>query len=168
MDIQEAVEQVQELENRIAEVEQENAEPSDSGIESILGQIQNLQQQVQELRESKQNKLVSGQHIKTINNMDVLGSGNLEITGGESNNQQPTVTAQDIQDISTNVSQRMAQEKNERVDVDAALASRIEAVEGITGNLGSISTFNIRILPQSTYDSLAQKENNTIYFTVEG
>lgn len=45
-----------------------------------------IEERVDELEESKQDVLVSGTNIKTINNQSILGEGNIEIQGGGSSN----------------------------------------------------------------------------------
>lgn len=53
---------------------------------------------VNEIIDDKQDTLVSGTNIKTINNTSILGSGNIDIQGGGS-----TYTAGDGIDITNNV-----------------------------------------------------------------
>ena len=43
-----------------------------------------IKEEINELKQDKQDKLISGTNIKTINNESVLGSGNIEIQGGGS------------------------------------------------------------------------------------
>lgn len=58
----------------------ENSEPiTPTDKEQIEQAITNLQNDVTDLEESKQDTLVSGENIKTINGESVLGSGNIEI-----------------------------------------------------------------------------------------
>lgn len=46
-------------------------------------QVQSVQTSVSSLRDEKQDKLVSGETLKTVNGNSLLGSGNVEIEGGE-------------------------------------------------------------------------------------
>ena len=46
-------------------------------------QVQSVQTSVSSLRDEKQDKLVSGDTIKTVNGNSLLGSGNVEIEGTE-------------------------------------------------------------------------------------
>ena len=53
-------------------------------VEDIIAtEITKLKADVQEIIESKQEKLVSGSNIKTINGESILGGGNIQITSGE-------------------------------------------------------------------------------------
>lgn len=58
---------------------------SDSEEIAYLSDISSEISTITSALEGKQNILVSGNNIKTINNQSVLGSGNINITGGSSN-----------------------------------------------------------------------------------
>lgn len=57
-------------------------------------EIGNVERQIEELNQNKQDKLVSGTNIKTINNQSVLGSGNITISGGTVNDSYSTSTTE--------------------------------------------------------------------------
>lgn len=71
-----------------------SSKPTPTQLEQIESEIATLQDNVQELDQNKQDLLVSGENIKTINNESLLGSGNLEVitdlsdyyTKGQTNN----------------------------------------------------------------------------------
>lgn len=52
---------------------------------------------------SKQDKLVSGKNIKTVNNQSLLGSGNIKITGGSPKYRNLTVNPESNQSVNLNV-----------------------------------------------------------------
>lgn len=162
---------IQELQSRVEELEGilQNV-GSSTDLQDINSQIENLRQQVQNLASQKQNKLVSGQSIKTINGRDVLGSGNLEIVGtssGTSVEPSQVVTFSDIQGMTAGFSQSISQEGNLRATADENLQSRVSNLEGSVANLGSMSRYNILVLTQASYDNISVKDNNTLYFIIE-
>ena len=53
--------------------------------ELVNGEISQLELEVQNLDDTKQNNLVSGSNIKTINNQSILGEGDISITAEEVN-----------------------------------------------------------------------------------
>lgn len=61
--------------------------PSTTSIGTVssaeIGYLDNVTSAVQTQLNGKQNTLVSGTNIKTINNTSLLGSGNITVTGGE-------------------------------------------------------------------------------------
>lgn len=59
-------------------------QPDISGLATIKS-VEEISGEVATLSTDKQDKLVSGQNIKTINGDSILGEGNIEITGGTSN-----------------------------------------------------------------------------------
>ena len=52
---------------------------------------------------SKQDRLVSGTNIKTINNQSLLGAGNINITGGSPNYRNLTINSGMNQEVNLNV-----------------------------------------------------------------
>ena len=52
---------------------------------------------------SKQDRLVSGTNIKTINNQSLLGAGNINITGGSPNYRQLIINQNSTQSVNINV-----------------------------------------------------------------
>lgn len=57
---------------------------------------------INEIIDDKQDTLVSGTNIKTINNQSILGSGNIDIQGGETSVE--AFTAAEVQTIWNGVS----------------------------------------------------------------
>lgn len=51
-------------------------------IDTVASTVTDINDDVEGLKTSKQNALVSGTNIKTINNLSILGSGNINISGG--------------------------------------------------------------------------------------
>ena len=78
--------------------------------------LQDLEKEIDDLDENKQDKLVSGENIKTINNQSILGSGNITIEGADVPTFTPTYWSgdeitfreQDLEDIITNKYQKIA------------------------------------------------------------
>lgn len=54
-------------------------ETIDEAIQSLQSTLSDYQSEVNNLKESKQDKLVSGTNIKTINNESILGAGNISL-----------------------------------------------------------------------------------------
>lgn len=54
----------------------------DSASDSLITKIERAEYLSESNYENKQDKLISGQTIKTINNESILGSGNINISGG--------------------------------------------------------------------------------------
>ena len=53
---------------------------------TALGRLEQAERDIDDLEQNKQDTLISGTNIKTINGQSVLGSGNIEIQGGGSTN----------------------------------------------------------------------------------
>lgn len=63
--------------------EADNTEPlTPTDKQQIESAIQQNTDDITDLKANKQDKLISGENIKTINNESILGSGNIEIGGG--------------------------------------------------------------------------------------
>lgn len=70
-----------------------NGNPVDVLTDADIGHIQ---EEIEELSTDKQDVLVSRRNIKSINNQDILGEGNLEVGGKE-----PLYTEGDIEDLTS-------------------------------------------------------------------
>ena len=87
----------------------------------------------------KQDELVSGTNIKTINNISILGNGNIDIQGGGSEEDNTTIT------------------KNSQ--------NKIQAVAIIDSNTGNVDKTWIGTKQQ--YDAIQTKDTNTLYYITD-
>lgn len=90
----------------------------------------------------KQDALVSGTNIKTINNESILGSGNITISGGGGGGGEANV----IESISINGTAQAVTSKN--VDLAVPVSSTITAIVTLT---------------EAQYTALATKDSSTLY-----
>lgn len=68
---------------RVSELINDNGYTTGNAVDTKLNALANqLQQALTELDNKKQNNLISGVNIKTINHQSLLGSGNIDIQGG--------------------------------------------------------------------------------------
>ena len=89
-DLEDQIEKAQQCcdnaQSRIDTVEEQKA--SKTEVDTAIGAVESAQaatnQRVDALENGKQDKLVSGVNIKTVNNNSLLGSGNINISGGGS------------------------------------------------------------------------------------
>lgn len=88
---------------------------------------------------NKQDALVSGTNIKTINNESILGNGNISIQGGGGE-------ANVIESISINGTAQTITNKN--VDLPVPVSVDIDTIVKVT---------------QAAYDALATKDSSTLY-----
>lgn len=63
-------------------ISQQDVQNLENDVTRIQGDIRSLMYSVQTLSTEKQETLVSGENIKTINGQSILGSGNIDIQGG--------------------------------------------------------------------------------------
>ena len=94
---------------------------------------------------TKQDTLVSGTNIKTINNESLLGSGNITISGGSGGGE-----ANVIESISINGTAQAVASKN--VDLAVPVSSTITAIVTLT---------------EAQYTALATKDSGTLYLISE-
>ena len=149
--------------------------PSQSEIDGIAANVSALETSMG----NKQDTLVSGTNIKTINNQSILGEGNIEITGGDvdltnyytktetdtklGTKQNTLVSGTNIKTIN---SQSILGEGNLEVTIpDATTATSGAMSAADKTKLDSIS--NEWTGTQSEYDALTTKDNNTIYYVTE-
>lgn len=102
-----------------------------------------------------QEQLVSGTNIKTINGEDILGSGNLDISGGTTDYNQLTNKPQ-INSVELSGNKSLE---------DLGIQPAGNYIEAGTGTQPQINT--ITVLTQSEYDGLSTKDPNTQYLIVE-
>ena len=103
---------------------------------------------------SKQDLLVSGTNIKTINNESLLGSGNIVIQGGGG-----TVDPS-IDSGSTNPVENRAI-YNKFDEVEQVTASALNVLNDKFGGLRLVK------ISQTDYENLLVKDNNTLYIVLE-
>ena len=149
--------------------------PTQTEVDNIAADVSALETAMN----GKQDTLVSGTNIKTINNQSILGEGNLEITGGDVDltnyyTKTETDTKLDTKqnnlvsgtNIKTINSQSILGEGNLEVTIpDATTATSGAMSAADKTKLDSIS--NEWYGTQSEYDALTTKDNNTIYYVTE-
>ena len=125
--------------------------------------------------ENKQNTLVSGFNIKTINNESILGSGNIDIQGGGSSytagdgiditNDVISVTGKADTSAVTEVSDALtAHTADTTVHVTAAeKTSWNGAATNASNAVTALGGLSLVKLTQAEYDALATKDSNTLY-----
>lgn len=91
---------------------------------------------VNEIIDDKQDALVSGTNIKTINNTSILGSGNIDIQGGGS-----SYTA------GTGIN----------------ITNDVISVEGVKDQRNTTTTIKTWTGTKAQYDAIVTKDNNTLY-----
>ena len=117
----------------------------------------------------KQDALVSGTNIKTVNNQSLLGSGDIEIQGGMTPAQEETIATalnelyDGIDEVSGNVgtlSGQVTANTSSISTVSGNVQTLATTVSGIQTNLGGIKFV---ALTQAQYDALVTKDANTLY-----
>ena len=149
--------------------------PTQTEVDNIAANVSALETAMN----GKQDTLVSGTNIKTINGNSILGEGNIEITGGEvdltnyytktetdtklGTKQNTLVSGTNIKTIN---SQSILGEGNIEVTIpDATTATSGAMSAADKTKLDSMS--NEWTGTQSEYDALTTKDNNTIYYVTE-
>ena len=110
---------------------------------------------------TKQDTLVSGTNIKTINNQSILGEGNIEIQGGGS-----SYTAGDGIDITNDVISVTGKVDTSAIATTITSSStdaQVPSAKAVNDKLGGLSIVK---LTKSEYDSLTTKDNSTLYVIV--
>lgn len=106
---------------------------------------------------TKQDLLVSGTNIKTINSQSLLGEGNLEISGGGGTTDYTQLTNKpQINSVELSGNKSLS---------DLGIQPAGNYIEAGTGTPPQINT--ITVLTQSEYDGLSTKDPNTQYLIVE-
>ena len=104
-----------------------------------------------------QEELVSGTNIKTINGESILGSGNLEISGGGGTTDYTQLTNKpQINSVELSGNKSLS---------DLGIQPAGNYIEAGTGTQPQINT--ITVLTQAEYDGLSTKDPNTQYLIVE-
>ena len=113
---------------------------------------------------TKQDTLVSGTNIKTINNQSILGEGNIEIQGGSGGGS--TYTAGDGIDITNDVISVTGKVDTSAITTSissSSMDSQVPSAKAVNDQLGGLKLVK---LTQSEYDSLTTKDNSTLYVIV--
>lgn len=106
---------------------------------------------------TKQDLLVSGTNIKTINSQSLLGEGNLEISGSGGTTDYTQLTNKpQINSVELSGNKSLS---------DLGIQPAGNYIESGTGTQPQINT--ITVLTQSEYDGLSTKDPNTQYLIVE-
>lgn len=79
-DISDIKDDISNIENQISEINDE-LQNNDTQFSNINTQINQLNEIYNDLDSEKQDTLISGENIKTINGQSILGNGDIEITG---------------------------------------------------------------------------------------
>ena len=110
---------------------------------------------------TKQDTLVSGTNIKTINGETLLGEGNIEIQGGGS-----SYTAGDGININNDVISVTGKVDTSAITTSISSSStdtQVPSAKAINDQLGGLKLVK---LTQSEYDSLTTKDSNTLFVIV--
>ena len=131
----------------------------------------------------KQDTLVSGTNIKTVNNESILGEGNITIEGGMDENTELLISSAlvdlndrkiDATEVKENYQKKGDYATNAKVDTKANISDvptneDYEKAQKITS--WSLNDLNARFgglklekITQSAYDALATKDSSTVYF----
>ena len=132
---------------------------------------------------AKQDTLVSGTNVKTVNNESILGEGNITIEGGMDENTELLISSAlvdlndrkiDATEVKENYQKKGDYATNTKVDTKANISdvptnTDYEEAQKITS--WSLNDLNARfggvrlqIITQSDYDALATKDSSTVYF----
>ena len=117
-----------------------------------------VQSMIDESVSGKQDTLISGTNIKTINNESLLGSGNIDIQGGGS-----SYTAGDGIDITNNVISVTGKVDTSAITTSITSSStdaQVPSAKAVNDKLGGLSIVK---LTQAQYDALSTKDSNTLY-----
>lgn len=106
---------------------------------------------VTEALSAKQDALVSGTNIKTINSQSILGSGNITIQGG-------TVDTELDETSENPVQNKVIYAKIDEVEEVTAAALNV-----LNDNFGGLK---LQQISQSAYDALTTKDSSTLYVIV--
>lgn len=135
------------------------ATTSDLALKADKSTVNTLQEQVTSNTSAiatKQDKLVSGTNIKTINGQTVLGAGNIEVGGGGTSDYTQLTNKPQINSVELTGNKSLS---------DLGIQPAGNYIEAGTGTQPQINT--ITVLTQSEYDGLSTKDPNTQYLIVE-
>ena len=145
---------------------------------SAYSTTQEMNTAISNATSGKQDTLVSGTNIKTVNNQSILGAGNIEISGGTTysagtnidiTNNTISVTGITIPDVSNFITSGQAQSQIDSTlqEYDAFLPSELSSLGFIKNDdTTDVNIINIRVLTQSAYDNLVSTSSvseTTIY-----
>lgn len=109
---------------------------------------------------TKQDTLVSGTNIKTINNESILGEGNIDIQGGGGGS---SYTAGDGIDINNDVISVTGKVDTSAITTTITSSSTDAQVPSAKAVYDQFSGLKLVKLTQSEYDSLTTKDSQTLY-----
>lgn len=114
-----------------------------------------VQQKVNEIIDDKQDTLVSGTNIKTINNTSLLGSGNIDIQGGGTITVDDTLSTTSTNPVQNKIITNALDEKQNAIsDLDKYLKNSAVSSSGLSILGGSVNKINvIAIGKYAAYDS---------------
>lgn len=132
---------------------------------------------------AKQDTLISGTNIKTVNNQSILGEGNIEIQGGGMDEDTELLISSalvdlndrkiDATEVKENYQKKGDYATNAKVDTKANISDvptneDYEEAQKITSwSLNDLNAkfggVRLQIITQSDYEALATKDNNTLY-----
>ena len=127
---------------------------------------------------TKQDTLVSGTNIKTINNTSILGSGNIEIqveVDDELDIDSPNAVAnsaitkaiQDNELVVANALIALQEDLDDKVDVSAYTAYTSATDSAISTINTALSGYKLAKMTTAEYEALTVKDESTIYFIVD-
>ena len=122
-----------------------------------------LMASITQLQSSKQDTLVSGTNIKTINNQSIIGSGNIEI----SEYSLSTASEDTLGGIKIGYTES---NQNYPVELNSSGQAYVNVpwdltYEETSGNVsGGLQQASFIVITQDEYDALQNKDSNTIYF----
>ena len=135
---------------------------------------------------AKQDTLVSGTNVKTINNQSIIGEGNITIEGGMDEDTELLISSAlvdlndrkiDATEVKENYQKKGDYATNAKVDTKANISdvptnTDYEEAQKITS--WSLNDLNARFgglklekITQSAYDALATKDSSTVYFIID-
>lgn len=112
---------------------------------------------------TKQDTLVSGTNIKTINGETLLGEGNIEIQGGGGGS---SYTAGDGIDITNDVISVTGKVDTSAITTSISSSSTDTQVPSAKAVYDQFGGLKLVKLTKSEYDSLTTKDNSTLYVIV--
>lgn len=122
-----------------------------------------LMASITQLQSSKQDTLVSGTNIKTINNQSIIGSGNIEISEYSlSTASEDTLGGIKIGYTESNQNYPVELNSSGQAYVNVPWDLTYEETSGSVS--GGLQQASFIVITQDEYDALQNKDSNTIYF----
>ena len=149
--------------------------PTQTEVDNIATNVSALETDMA----GKQDLLVSGTNIKTINNQSILGEGNLEITGGDVDLTNYYTKTETDTKLDTKQNTLVSGTNIKTINGGSVLGEgnlEVTIPDATTATSGAMSAADKTKLDsmsnewtgtQSEYDALTTKDNNTIYYVTE-